>query len=199
MKAIRAVVGVVLTAVSAAGGLAGQVPPTPEQVARFRAAAEPGPEHATLARLAGEWDQTILVWPGPGTDPLEVRGESTNRLLLGGRFLEIAAAADWPGRPVEAATVVGFDRRRGEYTVIRMDSQGTYWVTASGLASSGGRIVMSGTDEDPILGHTQIYDIVLTIDGADRYVLEFIFHDEMHTRGGGPFRALQIVSTRKER
>jgi len=174
-----------------------QQPPSADQIARFRAAAEPGPEHEMLGQLAGEWDLVLRAWPEPGADPFEGTGRATNRMLLEGRFLESAASADFMGEPTGFVSLFGFDRRSGLFTVVQLDTEGTYWVTGAGPAEPDGRIVMSGRDEDPLLGHTQIYDFVLRVESADRYLVEVMFRDEMHTRGGAPFRAVQLVATRR--
>jgi hypothetical protein len=48
------------------------------------------------------------------------------------------------------------------------------------------------------MAHTQVYDFVLRIESSNRYVIEIVFHDEAHTRGGGPFRMMEIVHTRRQ-
>jgi hypothetical protein len=171
--------------------------PTPEQVAQLMEQARPGPEHAELARLAGEWDLRILGWPAPGAEPFEVPGRAVNRSILGDRFLESRWTSTVGGETTEAISIHGFDRRHGEYTIIGLDTFGTYWVTAQGPRADDGRIVMRGTDDMVTLNHTQVYDMILTIDGPDRYTVEIVFHDEMHRKGGPPFKAVEIVHTRR--
>jgi hypothetical protein len=179
-----------------AGALAAQEP-TSEQVAQVLELARPGPEHEALARLAGEWDLRILGWPAPGAEPFEVTGRAVNRTILGGRFLESRSTSTVGGETTESISIHGFDRRHGEYTIIGLDTFGTYWVTAQGPRAEDGRIVMRGTDDMVTLNHTQVYDMILTIDGPDRYTVEIIFHDEMHRKGGPPFKAVEIAHTRR--
>lgn len=171
--------------------------PTAEQIAQVMELAKPGPEHEMLAKLEGEWDQRILGWPAPGADPFEVSGRAVNRMVLGGRFLESRSTSSFGGEAMESVTIHGFDRRHGEFTIIGLDTFGTYWVTAQGPRGSDGRIVMRGTDDMVTLNHTQVYDMILTIEGPDRYKVEIIFHDEMHRKGGPPFKAVEIVHTRR--
>jgi len=171
--------------------------PTPEQIAAVAEMAKPGPEHAVLAGLAGEWDQRIIGWSEPGSEPFELAGTAMNRPILGGRFIESQSSASYVGMPVEAVTIFGFDRRHGQYTAILMDSQGTYWITARGELREDGTIVMRGTDDMVTLNHVQVYDVVLRIDGPDRYVIEIVFQDDMHRKGGPPFKAVEIVHTRR--
>jgi hypothetical protein len=177
---------------------AGAQEPTPELMARVMELAQPGPEHAVLTGLAGEWDQTVRIWPEPGAAPMELTGRAVNRMILGNRFLESNStySIGVPGESLESVSLLGFDRRHEEFTLVGLDTQGTYWVTARGTRDDSGTIVMRGTDDEPVIGHTQVYDFRITIDGPDRYVVEIVFHDEMHTRGGGPFRMVEVVHTR---
>jgi hypothetical protein len=48
-----------------------------------------------------------------------------------------------------------------------------------------------------VIGHTQEYEFRIRIDDADTWTMEIVFLDEMHTRGKGPFRMVEIVSRRR--
>lgn len=198
MRKLRLVAGMAVAILAIGPGEVLAQEPSAEQVARMMELGRPGPEHEELGRLAGEWDQRLRVWPSPGAEPIEMTGTSENRAILGGRFIESHSMASFGGEPMESMAILGFDRRHGEYTLIGLDTQGTYWVTAQGPRQAGGSIVMSGTDEEVTMAHTQVYDFVLRIESSDRYVVEIVFHDEAHTRGGGPFRMVEIVHTRRQ-
>jgi hypothetical protein len=174
-----------------------QQPPTAEAIARAQALVAPGPEHEVLARLAGTWDQDIRIWPEPGAEPMSSKGVAEARMILGGRFLESRAEAEFFGVRGESVSIMGFDRRRDLYTVLGLDTFGTYWVAAAGKAEGETHIVMRGEDEDPVIGHTQEYEFRIRIDDADTWTMEIVFLDEMHTRGKGPFRMVEIVSRRR--
>ena len=60
-----------------------------------------------------------------------LEGEAENRTLLGGRFLQSSLEAHG-AFPLETLWTLGFDRRWGEYTVLGMDTMGTYMVAAAG-------------------------------------------------------------------
>jgi hypothetical protein len=172
--------------------------PTAEQIARMRERSMAGPEHQVLARMAGSWDQETRYWSEPGGGAVVSRGTAENRMILGGRFLESVAKTELMGMAMESLTLVGFDRRHGRYTLQQLDNTGTYYVTAAGAAGANtGVITMSGEDGDPALGHTQRYEFRYRIDSDDRYVMELVFLDEMHTRGKGPFKLLEVTSTRR--
>jgi hypothetical protein len=189
--------GVLLPAAAAA-----QEMPSPERVQELMALsmelAEPGPEHARFADMVGSWDMAMTMWPQPGADPIEVAGTAESELRLGGRYLFTSTTIPTGFFAGESLSILGFDRRSEQYTLIGLDTVGTYWVTAQGPMGDDGRAVLSGEDFDPVFDGTQLYDFVLSWPDDDTFVSELIFKDEFHTGGGEPFRMLRIVSTRRQ-
>jgi len=187
-----------LVAPAAAGA---QEKPTPEEIARLQAmmmeAMAPGPEHERLARFAGRWTTESRVWPEPGAQPMVASGTAANRMILGGRFLLSESAT--PAGPMrgEAMMILGFDRRNGWYTSAAYDTYGTYGVMArGGYDAARGAIVMSGEDTVASAGHTQTWDFALREVEADTFVFEIIFTDPAHTRGGAPFKMVEVTYRR---
>ena len=179
---------------------AAQEPANEEQRQKMQAmmaAMQPGPEHARLARLAGSWDVEITMWSGPGGESFKAAASAENRMILGGRFLESRVVGGQPPMQIESLTLMGFDRRFDRYTTIGLDTWGTYYVTAAGTMTDS-LVNMHGTDEDPIAGHTQVYDMNLRFVDADTYVTDVTFTDEVHTRGKGPFKAFEAVYRRRK-
>jgi hypothetical protein len=120
-------------------------------------------------------------------------------MIVGGRFLMQTMDMADTDATGEQISIIGFDRRSDEYTILGMDTAGTYWVTARGPADEDGdRAVLSGEDYDPIVGGTQLYDFVLSWPGEDTFVVEIIFKDEIHTRGGPPFKMVEVTSRRRQ-
>lgn len=177
--------------------------PTPEEIAEMQRVmqelAQPGPEHEMLARMAGDWTQEIVMWPQPGAEPTRLQGRGSSELILGGRFLLAESYMAGSEEPV-GVSLMGFDRRSGEYHTLGMDVVGTYWVTASGPPpeEEGGDLVMSGTDYDAEFDYTQVYDFVLRWIDDDTYTWSIVFHDEYHTRGGPPFKMVEITFRRAQ-
>jgi len=91
--------------------------------------AKPVEEHKRLAELAGPWKATSTMWFGDTAQ--SSKGNATGRMILGGRFLELGA--DMRGElNAEFLTLMGFDRRTGDYTMVGFDTVGTYYITAAG-------------------------------------------------------------------
>jgi Protein of unknown function (DUF1579) len=168
------------------GTVASAQQPTPEQKKAMQQAMvekmQPAAEHKTLAALEGKWSIDVLYRMGDGPT-MKARGVATNRMILGGRFLESRATSNNPAGPglddanVESLTIYGFDRRTGDYTIVGFDTMGTYWVSAAGKMSERKSIVMSGETLDDHAGSKEIrkYDMVLRVVDPDTYVTEIIF------------------------
>jgi hypothetical protein len=156
--------------------------PSARQMEAVLAKTRPGPEHEALRALAGRWNQEVTFDMG-GPRKMIAKGTATNRLILGGRFLVSERTADNPagaaaGIPtIEAVNIYGFDRRTSEYTILELDSMGTYWVSAAGPARPDGAIVMSGETLDDHSGQREVrrYDMVLKIVDADTYTTQIVF------------------------
>ena len=132
----------------------------------------PGPEHAVLASLVGEWQ----VSAGSASD--QPIGSASARLRLEGRFLEVELWLE-AGPIRHALYTFGFDRRHGEFTVAAMDDTGTYAVLARGVRDDS-RIEMYGVDDDPVmtaLGFTKEFVIVLDVRSPKRFSIETLFID----------------------
>jgi len=180
-------------------GATAQNQPTAEQIARAQALMQAGPEHELLARLAGTWDAEVRVRPAPGAEVMTAQAFAENRMILGGRFLESRSTLDLFGISGESITLIGFDRRHDRYTSIGLDTFGTYWVSGSGSADPAtGVIRMQGEDDDPVLGHKQVFEFRLEIHDDDRYTFSVVFFDDMHTQGKGPLQVLEIIHTRRK-
>ena len=191
---------IVLVILLGAAGLVAAIRPQDAgagMAAQQLALARPGPEHERLARLAGSWNQSVKMWLTPGAEPLVETATSENTLMLGGRFLSCHSKGKLAGTNVEAVNIYGYDRRREVYTLVGLDTLGTYWVTAEGPYDEQSRTaVMYGEDEDPLAGITQKYDMLLEFVDDDTYVTKVIF--KAGTFGNEEdFALVEITSTRK--
>jgi Protein of unknown function (DUF1579) len=177
--------------------------PTPEEIAKLQAtmmeSMKPGPEHERLARLVGRWNLETRIWPEPGAQPMTVTGAAENRMILGGRFLVSETTTSSGPMQGESMTIFGFDRRNDWYTSAGYDTFGTYHVAAQGTWDAArGAIVMHGEDTVVEGNHTQTWDFVLRPVDEDTYVFEIIFTDPWHTRGGPPFKMVEITHRRQK-
>jgi hypothetical protein len=176
--------------------------PTEEEIAKLQAiymeSMQPGPEHERLKKLVGHWDQEVRMWPEPGAEPMTFKGTAEGKMILGDRFLVTEAAFGEGAMSAQSMMILGFDRRNGWYTSAAYDTQGTYHVAAHGTWDAElGAVVMHGEDTVVAAGHTQTWDFVVRAVDDDTYVFEIIFTDPVHTRGGPPFKMVEVTSRRR--
>ena len=136
--------------------------------------AQPGPEHETLAKMAGDWEMQTLFTMGP--EPMKFSATVHSEMILGGRFLLQTVSGSAGEFSMDSVSIMGFDRRHGVYTVYGCDSMGTYCVGAQGpMDAKTQTITMYGEDEDPIAGLTQKYDIVVMLNADGSYTTKVVF------------------------
>lgn len=192
----------VLTLILPAAAGAQEKPPMDAEMQRLQQilmkGMAPRAEHERLAQLVGRWDAEVKMWAAPDAEPTKLTGVAENRMILGGRFLMSEATIGEGDMKGESMTILGFDGRNEWYTAAAYDAYGTYHVAAHGpFDAARDAIVMRGTDSVDEGRHTQVWDFVLRSVDANTYVWEIIFFDPWHTKGGPPFRMIEITYRRR--
>lgn len=173
----------------------------PADVRSAMQAAEPGPEHAMLAKLAGDWDLQMKMWMAPNTPPIVASSKVKNEMVLGGRFLRAHSKGEMNlggvTLTVESIGMMGFDRRNGVFTSVGFDTMGTYYVTAAGEQDpETGVITMAGSDHDRRTNMTQTYKFVMRVIDDDHYIIDLYFTNPEMTHGQDEFRLVEMSHTR---
>ena len=111
-----------VTAATLAVGLSLSMPVFAQETAAGRLAA-PGPEHVWMNPLIGDWRVEMLVYPGPGAEPI-VSDEvtATRQLVLGGRYLREELRGSVFGQPSERDGVLGFNRLEDRFEWVTQDT-----------------------------------------------------------------------------
>lgn len=162
-----------------------------EMVAAYLEMMKPGPEHAELAKRAGTWEMELSFFYAPGAPPEVMKFSYQAEMILGGRFLESNSAMN--------KSIMGFDRRSGDYTLVSFDTAGTYYVAAAGrYDSTSGSIRMYGEDVDKLAGFTQKYHINYYYPDENTTRFEVIFVNPEMTGGQPEFKAVEAVARRKK-
>lgn len=138
-------------------------------------AAKPVDEHRQLAEFVGPWKVTTKLWFDPSAKPKTSTGTATGRKILGGRFVQIDA--DVKGDfDTQSLTILGFDRRTSEFTLVGFDDLGTYSITAAGRHDSArGGVVLNGSYAQPPAMHEQKYRFVWTRPSVHEQLLTLYF------------------------
>ena len=172
----------------------------PETVAAMQLAL-PGPEHAVIAKLAGDWNCEVRMWMAPSTSPVISTARAQSEMVLGGRFLQTRTHGEMKfgttAFPFESFGMMGFDRHNGTFTTVGFDTMGTYYVTGAGTQNpETGVITLTGSDHDAASGMTQTYKFVFRLLDDDHYLIELYFTNPEMTHGLDEFKLMEMGCTR---
>lgn len=131
--------------------------PDPAQdamMAEMMKGAAPGAEHEKLRAMEGKWKTVSKMWLGPG-EPTVTEGTSENRMILGGRYLEQRYKGTFMGQPFEGYGLIGYDNKKGVYTMLWVDNSSTELSTGEGSMDDATheltfKSVTSGPDGRPM-------------------------------------------------
>ncbi len=145
----------------------------PAEIQAWIAAGLPNEHHEHLSRLAGEWDMKGEMWTTPGAPPVEFAGESSNTMILGGRFLQSRISNEIAGVQFEAVGFEGYDNVEKKHISLSIDNSGTGIQFSEGECSGDGNVISSTTGYfDPATGATKKMKTRLTIVSDDQYIFE---------------------------
>ena len=170
-------------------------PPGPARIAAARGLNDPGPEHGLLARLVGRWSAEVEVWPtSDSAEPTLTSVELEAEMILGGRFLRIESGAGTPG---ERVTILGFDRRWKEFTLLELATSGTHVVQARGGYDPGARrLDLVGADRDPVLEMARHYSYAYDFEDEDT-ILRTVVLDDASRGAIGPYVLAKTTMRRR--
>ncbi|MCI0341932.1 MAG: DUF1579 domain-containing protein [Planctomycetales bacterium] len=129
----------------------------------------PAAQHKKLEALVGEWETVTSVMGTPGS-----KGSAKFEMEMGGRWLKQTYSGSMMGTPFTGVGYLGFDRIRGRYVQIWLDTLSTAPSIAYGDFGQDGKVLqMFGEMDEPqmkIYGKTARY--VLRLKSADQVIFE---------------------------
>jgi hypothetical protein len=162
----------------------------PEKSEMCMQAAQPGPQHESLARFAGRWRAEVKIWMGPG-EPMVSTGVMTNTMVLGGRFLEQSYADD--SGMFEGRGFWGYNNVDECYEGFWIDAMSTMFQLESGQHDASKDVYsMSGSMTNPETKQKMSKRSVITFVGPDEHTMEMFFSPE----GMPEMRSMHIRYTR---
>lgn len=106
----------------------------------------PGPEHAALAKLAGEYTTVSRFRVKPGESGQESKGTAKLTSILGGRFLDEEAKGELMGQPTTSRHMYGYNAEAKKYEGSWVYSASTAIMTLTGKSADGGKTIeLTGT------------------------------------------------------
>ena len=145
--------------------------------AELREQSKPGPEHELLAKFSGRWKLSIT---GAGRRGIS-EGSARSYMTLENRFLWLGYEARGTAGRFKGAFTIGFDRRHEEFTLIAMDTDGTYFVTSRGKQKPETETIkLVGKDDDPhmkAMGFEKEFAHVLELSADDAFSIKVLYID----------------------
>jgi hypothetical protein len=194
-RCILSVMAVLLVLVTAA--VAQDAPATnAEQQAMMEAwqrAMTPGPQHASLAKMAGEFKLTVKMYTDPGAAPDVSTGTASRKMILGGRYLEETVHGTVMGQPFEGHGITGYDNVTGQWWGTWIDSMSTGLMTSHGdWDDEAGVGTFWAESADPMTGKPQKNRTVMRrLEGGDE-VMEMYMETP-----GGEVKSMEILYQRQ--
>lgn len=105
-------------------------------------------EHASLAKLAGEYDRVIKFVGQTGANAAPSPGTSKFSVVLGGRFILEESHDTVFGRPVEGLRIYGYNDATKQYEMARMYTMSNGITLLKGVSSDGGKTIDFGGEAD---------------------------------------------------
>lgn len=135
--------------------------------------ATPNENHKALEYFVGKWDLDSKMWMKPGDKPMESKGSSVSKMILGGRYLKSKMNGKAMGMPFEGFSITGFDNLHKKYTGYWIDSTGTGFFPFTGTLDKSGKIRTDyGEWDDFMTGGKTKVKMVTTILNRDSYKFE---------------------------
>lgn len=166
-----------------------------EMMKKMEEVATPAPEHQWLASLAGEWEAEARCYKaGTDTDPMITKGTCSDRMILGGRFLQEEFQGDMMGKSFHGIGLTGYDKFNKKFVSTWIDDMGTGILVSEGSRDASGNVLtMEGKMDDPMTGEkAKPMRLVTRIIGPDKHIFE------MHDLGlGEKSKVMEITYVRK--
>jgi hypothetical protein len=153
----------------------------------------PGPIQEMMAKSAGSWTAAVSMWPKEGVPPMTSTMETTNEMILGGRYLKGTNKGAMYGMPFEGIGITGYDNAKQIFNNVWIDNMGTGIIFLEGnWDAATNSINFSGKSTDPLTKKdTPIREVLKFVDDNHQVFEMYI------TINGKEFKYLEIKYLRK--
>jgi len=162
-------------------------------MAAWQKAMTPGPQHAALAKMAGEFTTTVTWYTEPGGEPQVSAGAASRKMILGGRVLEEMYRGTFMDQPFEGRGLTGYDNVAGQWWSSWVDNMSTGLMTSYGEWDlDAGVATFHGEYVDPETGEIQGNRTVITVrENGDEHMAMFML------TATGEFKSMEILYQRR--
>jgi hypothetical protein len=159
--------------------------------------ATPGEQHKALAKSDGKWTAETSMWMEPDKPAMTSTGESTNKMILGGRYQMSEHKGSFMGMPFEGVAITGYDNHKKKYVSTWIDNMGTGIMQMEGTWDDGTKtMTMEGKMEDITREgkYCEMKETLKMVDD-DHMVMEMYGPDN---KTGKQYKTMEIKYTRKK-
>ena len=161
--------------------------PTQDEMQAMVEAATPGPIHARLMKLAGEYTVEMKFFAQPGTEPEVSTGTATLKPILGGRFLQEENSGESFEQAYSGERIYGYNKGSKQYEAIWIYTGSTALLVLNGASDDDGKTVRySGAFLGPD-GKPQELHVTFKQVDDDHFVVRLF--------GPGPVDSAPVVET----
>ena len=167
-----------------------------EQQAMMKAwqeAMTPGPQHAEMANMVGEFKMTVKSYMEPGGEPDVTTGTASRKMIMGGRYLEETVTGTVMGQPFEGRGLTGYNNVTGKWWGTWLDNMSTGINTSHGEWDfQKGVGVFYGDYVDPMTKIiTETRGVITRLDDGAELMEMFMIEPT------GEFKSMEILYERK--
>ena len=134
--------------------------------------AVPGPEHSSLAKLAGDYTTTTKFFMQPNATAAESAGTAKLSMTLDGRFLVEDDAGMFMGQSIKGFKMLGYNNSSKRYEGVWTYTMATGIMTLNGTSTDGGKTLTFAATFDGDGGKKETLDIVMKRTDDDHFVVE---------------------------
>jgi len=153
------------------------------------------PQHKILEGFGGHWKATLHVMQDSATTPAQdTEGTADGKVIMNGRFAEIAHSGLMNGQPYEGRMIVGFDSVINRYKAVWFDSGGESLIDfVGGYDQAKKQLTLDSHYSDSATHRLVIAKIVISFVSTDNWV-----YDEYiaHAQGETPAHTMSITFKR---
>jgi hypothetical protein len=158
-------------------------------------AGTPGEAHKQLSSMVGTWNAKVTMWMDPAAPPMVSTGTSTNKWVLGKRWVRQDYSGTFMGKPFTGVGYTGYDNVKEQYVGTWMDNASTAVMISNGKADDDGKTYMfSSTMDDPLTKKPVDMKTKLTVVDKNRHVMEMWGP----APDGTQYKMMEITYTRKK-
>lgn len=159
--------------------------------------ATPGEAHKALAKSDGNWTCETTMWMEADKPPMTSTGESTNKMIMGGRYQMGEFKGNMMGMPFEGMSITGYDNHKKKYVSTWIDNMGTGIMHMEGTWDDATKtMTMEGKMEDITREgkYCEMKETFKMVDD-DHMVMEMYGPDP---KTGKQYKTMEIKYTRKK-